>query len=77
MSVFSTFRDVVSLWASPDAMAADIGASVAAARKWPQRDNIPAEWWRPILETPVARDAGLTAEMMATLAARAPAETGT
>lgn len=70
----TTFKDVVALWGSPDALAADIGASVAAARKWPQRDNIPAEWWLPILETDVARKAGLTAEMLASLAARPAAE---
>lgn len=69
---FSTFKDVVALWASPDAMAADIGAGVAAVRKWPQRDNIPAEWWSAILETAVAREAGLTAETLAGLAARPP-----
>jgi len=67
---FTTFRDVIALWTSPDALASDIGVSVAAVRKWPQRDTIPAEWWLPILRTEVARDAGLTADVLAKLAAR-------
>jgi len=65
-----TFRDVIELWPSPDALAGDIGASFAAVRKWPQRGKIPAEWWVSIVGTKIARDAGLTIEMMATLAQR-------
>jgi hypothetical protein len=74
MLMVSSFREVVALWGSPDALAADIGAGIAAARKWPQRDNIPAEWWLPILQTEVARGAGLTAEVLTALAAREPVE---
>lgn len=70
MRSISSFRDVVALWPSADALAAEIGAGAAAVRKWPQRDAIPAEWWLPILSTDVARAAGLTAEMLATFAAR-------
>lgn len=70
----SNFREVVGLWESPDALAAEIGAGVAAARKWSQRNTIPAEWWLPILRTEVAQRAGLTAEDLAAFAAREPAE---
>lgn len=70
----SSFREVVGLWDTPDALAAEIGAGVAAARKWPQRNAIPAEWWLPILRTETAQKAGLTAEVLALLAAREPAE---
>lgn len=72
----SSFRDVVGLWPSPDALAAEIGAGIAAVRKWPQRDNVPAEWWAPIVRTDVARSAGVTAEMLADLAARPRSEVG-
>lgn len=72
--MIATFRDVVALWPTPDALAEEIGAGVSAARKWPQRDNIPAEWWLPILGTEKARSVGLTAETLAELAARKPAE---
>lgn len=74
MAQISSFRDVVALWPSPAVMASDIGAGVAAVRKWPQRDVIPAEWWVPILQTDVARRSGITAELLATLAAREPVE---
>jgi hypothetical protein len=65
----STFREVVALWPSPDALASDLGAGVAAARKWSHRNSIPAEWWLPLLRTDVARKAGLTADDLAALAA--------
>jgi hypothetical protein len=71
---FKTFRDVIGLWRSPGAMASDIGVSADSARKWHQRDSIPAEWWTALLATPRARKAGLTAEALVELAARAPAE---
>ena len=67
-TMITSFRDVVALWGSPDTLAAEIGVGVAAARKWPQRNNIPAEWWVPILRTERAREAGLTAELLAELA---------
>ncbi len=72
--MISAFRDVVALWPTPDALADEIGAGVAAVRKWPQRDNIPAEWWVAILATDKAKLAGVTAELLAELAAREAAE---
>ena len=65
----SSFREIVALWGSPDALAAEIGVGISAASKWPQRNNIPAEWWAPILRTERAREAGVTAELLAELAA--------
>lgn len=73
-SMVSSFREVVALWGSPDALAADIGAGLWAVRKWPQRNAIPPEWWMPILQTEVARKAGLTADTLTALAAREPSE---
>jgi hypothetical protein len=52
-------------------MAAEIGAGVSAVRKWCQRDRIPDEWWQSILDTPNAKAASITAEMLVELAARA------
>lgn len=70
MSKIDSFRSVIELWPSPDAMAIDIGAGIAAVRKWHQRDRIPAEWWKSVLATAPARQTGLTAERMALLVAR-------
>ena len=72
----SSFREIVALWPSPDALAAEIGAGIAAVRKWSQRDNVPVEWWASILRTDTARSAGLTAELLIELAtpAREPAD---
>ena len=51
-------------------MADEVGAGVAAVRKWAQRDRIPAEWWSAVLAAPRVKKARITAELMATLAAR-------
>lgn len=53
-------------------MATELGARVEAVRKWRQRNSIPAEWWQAIAATAPGKTAGVTAEVMASLAARAP-----
>jgi hypothetical protein len=70
MPAIDSFRSVISLWASPEAMAVDIGAGAAAVRKWSQRDRIPDEWWSSILGTMTAKLAGLNAETLVELAKR-------
>lgn len=70
MSEPTSFRSIIELWPSREAMALDVGAKDRAVSKWWQRDNIPAEWWSAVLATSIARHAGITAEMMTALAAR-------
>jgi DNA-binding transcriptional regulator YiaG len=70
MSEISSFRDVIGLWPSHDALASDIGAPVTAVRKWSQRERIPAEWWDSVLSTRTAEAAGITAGVLTKLAAR-------
>lgn len=69
----TSFRSIIELWASREGMAADVGAKNWAVIKWFKRDNIPAEWWSAVLATERARDGGVTAELLARLAAREPA----
>jgi hypothetical protein len=71
-SQITSFRALIELWASGDAMASDIGAGKAAVAKWRQRDSVPAEWWSPILATGIASAAGVKAETLIALAARKP-----
>ena len=68
----NTFTDIIALWPSHRAMAADIGAGHWQVAKWSQRDNIPPEWWTVIVERAPA--AGLTVDRLAQIAAakRAP-----
>lgn len=42
-------------------------------RKWEERDSIPSPWWEPLLRTRVAREAGLTADKLVSLAAKGAA----
>jgi hypothetical protein len=70
MNEFRTFRSVVDAWASKEAMASATGAKPSTVSKWWQRDNIPAEWWSAILSTELALEKGITADLLARLAAR-------
>jgi hypothetical protein len=70
MAKFRSFKDVIGLWPSPEALASDVGAKVPAVLKWRWRDRIPAEKWSAILSTEKARDGGVTSETLVALAAR-------
>jgi len=70
MSDLSSFRKIIELWDSREAMAADAGAGASTVSKWWQRDNIPAEWWSSVLSTELASQKGVTAEILTALAAR-------
>ena len=70
MADFRSFKDVIGLWPSPEALAADVGAKVPAVLKWRQRGRIPAEKWSAILSTEKAREGGVTSETLVALAAR-------
>lgn len=80
MSEITSFRSVVELWGPKDAsgsriaMAAEVGGTAGMVAKWWQRDWIPPEWWSAVLATEKATAAGVTAELLTTLAAREPAE---
>jgi hypothetical protein len=74
MTELTSFRLIIELWPSREAMAADIGAGASAVSKWWQRDSVPAEWWSAILMTDVAVSVGLNAETLTFLAARVPAD---
>jgi hypothetical protein len=69
-SGLTSFRSVIELWDSREAMAADVGANNWAVIKWFKRDNIPSEWWLLVLSTEQARAAGATSDLFARLAAR-------
>lgn len=74
MVEFRNFRDVVELWPSREAMAADVSEHAWVISKWWQRRSIPADRWSVILLTDRAREAGLTSDTLIALAAREPAE---
>lgn len=70
MAELDSFRSVIDLWRSLEAMAGDIGGRANVISKWRRRDSIPSEWWESILSTEVAKASGLTADALAKLAAR-------
>jgi hypothetical protein len=66
----SSFRALIELWETREAMASDIGAKASAVSKWWQRDSVPAEWWLPVLATDIAFRSKVKAETLIKLAAR-------
>lgn len=74
MTEFASFRSIIELWPSREAMAGDTGAPATAVSKWWQRDRLPAEWWSAVLATETATINLVTAEVLTGLAARQPAE---
>lgn len=72
---FTSFREVIDLWPSREALAAELpGVSNWNVSKWWQRDRLPAEYWVALTSTGRARDAGVTADVLASLAAVESAE---
>lgn len=68
MSDMDSFRSVIELWDSREAMAADVGASNWSVIKWFKRNNIPSEWWVRVLSTDLAKSKGLSSDLFARLA---------
>jgi len=65
-----TYRDVIELWPSRDAFAADIGVSSEAARKMWERDRIAPEYWTATVGAAAARRyRGITTNVLAQIAA--------
>jgi hypothetical protein len=69
-SPLTSFRSIIGLWDSREAMASDVGATNWSVIKWFKRDVIPSEWWTRVLETEKARSACVTADLLARLAAK-------
>jgi hypothetical protein len=67
----NTFRDIIGLWDTPEALAEAINAKPAAVRKWKQRDSIPAVWWAAIIEAAEDRGAAITSDQLTAIAGRA------
>jgi hypothetical protein len=70
MTDLTSFRSVVDLWRTREAMASEVGAMSSTVRKWWKRDNIPSEWWWAILATDTAKAAGLTPDLLTRLRRR-------
>jgi hypothetical protein len=59
-----THRQIIALWDSIEAFAADVGASFEAARKWRQR-GIPPAHFATVLKTKKAKAATVTLDELA------------
>jgi hypothetical protein len=74
MSDSQSFRSIIELWETREAMASELGARDRAVSKWWQRDAIPSGWWGVLLSTERAKAAGVTADDLTRLAARVKEE---
>lgn len=48
--MLKSHTEIIDLWPSQEALAADIGLSASAVRKWRQRRRIPSEAWPAIVD---------------------------
>lgn len=66
-----SFREIIGRWPSRSAFGDDVGAKPGTVRMWHTRDFIPPEFWAAAVRAAASRQIdGVTAETMATLAAR-------
>lgn len=66
-----SIRSLLALWPSQEVLAADIGASVSAVRKWAQRESVPSEYWSGLVAAALGRNiSGVTLDVLAALHAR-------
>lgn len=70
MSAPSSFKSIIELWPTREAMAAALCEDSHLVSKWWQRDKIPAERWAQVLALSTVIEAGVTAEHLIRLAAR-------
>jgi predicted acetyltransferase len=67
----TSFRSLIELWPSREAMAEEIGGvNRSQVSKWWKRDSIPSEYWASVLRAPRVREAGISADLLTALAAR-------
>jgi hypothetical protein len=67
------FRAIIVKWPEPhvETLAADVGASREAVKKWWQRNAIPGEWFAHVRDAAARRRIkGVTTDLMAELARR-------
>lgn len=69
MPEFGSFRSVIELWDSREALAAELGVASQTVSKWWQRNAIADDWWASIVALPKAAAAGVTPEILMNLAA--------
>jgi hypothetical protein len=61
-----TFREVIDLWPSQAAMAADLGVERGAIAVWKHRNSIPPEHWPVVIAKAAIRGLqGITLETLA------------
>lgn len=69
MIIAMNYRSIIDCWGSYTKLAKAIGVNPERARKWYERNNIPAEYWADILASARLRKIPLTADHMVIAAA--------
>jgi hypothetical protein len=58
-------REIIELWPSARELASDLGKNYETVRKWRFRNNIPADYWMPIIDAGKKRRIRVTLESLA------------
>ena len=66
-----TFKEIIRLWPSCEALGADVGASGNTVRKWLFRDSVPGTHWASLVKSASERGiTGVTVDLLAKIADR-------
>ncbi|GGF56510.1 hypothetical protein GCM10007301_15220 [Azorhizobium oxalatiphilum] len=69
----SSVRDLMALWPSLSAFAADTAAGYEAVRQWFKRQSIPVRYWPAVIEGAAQREiGGVTSDLLMKLHAPVP-----
>jgi len=64
-----SFQDIIGLWGTVAAFAADLDVKERTAMSWWQRNSIPADWFAPVVRAAQARSfKGVTADKLSVIA---------
>lgn len=69
LSVMQTIPDIINLWPTVSAFAADVGISYSLAKMWRKRASIPATRWLDVVRAAESRRLPVTLDLLAQAAA--------
>lgn len=68
--LMGSFRNIIDMWRDRARFAADVGVKYQTARQWYERDNIPVQYWLPLIRAAREKGYELTTETLLELSSR-------
>ena len=68
MGMVSSFSELIDQWPTMTELAADLSEKPGTVRKWKQRECIPADRWRALLDAAKGRDIAIDETLLVRIA---------